>query len=147
MRQRVSLRTIARLAASLSVLAALSCVDRLPDQDLRILSAVPIDRVSASVLWDDFQKDAEAAGRRYRGQPLVVTGPSPTLIDEGPGRRFLRYVLTGGRDGAIQASLLDEQAEAILAAATSGQRVDVKCFCEGLSRETKEIVLKSCVAP
>lgn len=136
-----------RAAAAILLLAGMSCVDSLPDQDLRILSATPIDRVSVSVLWDDFQKNSAAAGRRYEGQPLVVTGLSPTHGDLRPGRRFVRYVLTGDRDGAVQANLLDEQAEAILALAKSGGRVELKCFCEGFNKDAKEIVLKSCVAP
>jgi hypothetical protein len=119
------------------------CVNTLPDQDLRILEANPVDRLSVPVLWEDYQKDAAAADRRYRGQAIVVTG-SPTEVGTGePGRRFIRFAVADQK-GAVRASLLDDQAEAILTAAKEASRVTLKCFCEGLAGD---IVLKSCVAP
>lgn len=137
-----------RRAASVGAIACLAalaaaCVDRLPEQDLRILEAVPTERLSAALLWEDYQKDAAAADRRYRGKAIVITG-SPADVGTGePGQRFIRFV-AADRKGAVRANLLDEQAESILGAAKGAARVTLKCFCEGLEGD---IVLKSCVAP
>jgi hypothetical protein len=140
---RLRLRAGAASAAVVLTLGAIGCVDRLPDQDLRILAAVPVDRLSASLLWDDYQKDAAAANRRLRGQAIVITGTTPELGSGEPGQRFVRYVLPD-KKGAVRANLLDDQAPTILAAAKGAERVTLKCFCEGLAGD---VILKSCVSP
>lgn len=127
------------------LVSAAGCVDQLPAQDLRILSAVPVDRVSVSLLWDDYRKDQAAMDRRYRGQAIVITGTKPAVSDAGAGARSLRFVLGGGRDGAVQAGLLDDQAEAILSSVRTAERVTLKCFCQG--QVGKDVILRSCVAP
>lgn len=135
-------RVLAAAAAAVSVVA---CVDRLPAQDLRILSAVPIERLSVSLLWDDYQKDSAATGRKYRAQAVVVTGTPPITPGSGAGGHFLRFELGKPRDGAVQAYLLDEQADALSTSAKGAERVSLKCFVEG--PEGRDIVLRSCVAP
>jgi hypothetical protein len=121
-----------------------ACTDRLPDQDLRILSASPVERLSAAVLWDDFHKSAADASARYHGRAIVVTGAKPELGSGQPGQRFVRFVVADSK-GAVRANLLDEQAEAILGAAKESPRVTLKCFCDGLAGA--EVVLRSCVMP
>lgn len=123
---------------------ACACTESLPEQDLRILTAAPVERLSAALLWDDYQKDAVAAASRYRGRAIVVTGQQPEMGSGEPGQRFVRFV-NADKKGAVRAVLLDEQAEAILAGAKSSARVTLKCFCEGLA--ATEVVLRSCVAP
>jgi hypothetical protein len=120
-----------------------ACVDRLPDQDLRILTATPVERLSVGLLWDDYQKDRAAADSRFLGKAVVITG---TVADAGsgePGRRVLVFNRTNGPAG-IRATLLDEQAATILEGVKTNPRVALKCFCEGL---TDVVVLKSCVNP
>ena len=139
-------RRAQRAAAGLVVLAvvlASSCVDQLPDQDLRILAATPVERLSATLLWDDYQKDAADADRRYRGKAIVVTGLATEVGSGDPGQRFVRFVVAD-KKGAVRANLLDEQASSILAAAKEASRVTLKCFCEGLGGD---LILKSCVTP
>jgi hypothetical protein len=132
------------LAAGLCLAgSAASCTDQLPDQDLRIVEANPVERLSATLLWEDYQKDADAADRRYRGSAIVITG-APTEVGSGePGQRFVRFVVAD-RKGAVRAYLLDEQAESILGSAKGAPRLTLKCFCQGLAGD---IVLKSCVTP
>ena len=129
-------------AAAVFVTAA-ACVDRLPDQDLRILTATPTERLSAALLWDDYQQDRAAADRRYRGRAIVVTGTATTIGSGEPGQRFLVFARPEG-PGGVRAYLLDDQATAILTAAKENPKVALKCFCEGL---TDVVVLKSCVNP
>jgi hypothetical protein len=126
-----------------TVVFAAACTTRLPDQDLRILDAAPVERLSAAILWGDFQKDAAAANRRFHGQAIVVTGQDRELGSDEPGRRFVRFLVADGK-GAVRAHLLDEQASTILAAAEQSPRVTLKCFCEGLAGD---VILRSCVAP
>ena len=59
---------------------ALSCVSNLPDQDLRILTAQPAAKLSASDLWKDFEADASAARSRYFGKAIDVSD-SPTGVE------------------------------------------------------------------
>jgi hypothetical protein len=44
----------------------------------------------------------------------------------------------------VQANLLEERARGVLADATAGQRITLRCFCEGLQTN---VVLKSCIRP
>jgi hypothetical protein len=132
---------VATLTLALTVGAA--CTRRLPDQDVRILDAPPVERLSADVLWNDFQTDADAANRRFHGQALVITGQHPEIGSGEIGQRYIRFVVADGK-GAVRAQLLDDQADAILKSAHESSRVTLKCFCEGLAGD---VILKSCVEP
>ena len=125
-----------------AILLAVGCVDRLPDQDLRILTAPPAAKLSASDLWKDFQADAGAAGSRYFGKAVDVSD-RPTAIDAEPpaGPRIL-FVQAGER--GVVARLLDEKAAETLKDVKVGERLTLRCFCEGLDAN-KDVVLKSCV--
>jgi hypothetical protein len=129
------------IAGTLSVSAA--CMDRLPDQDLRILAATPVARLSADILWQEYQADSAAADRAYWGKAIVVTG---TVTHTGDANVPTdRFVLFGQNETfGVRANLLDDHAEAILAEATADRRFTLKCFCDGLSGH---VVLKSCVKP
>jgi tRNA_anti-like len=135
------LRSAVAIGTTTAALAA--CVDRLPDQDLRILSAAPVERLSATLLFDDYQKDRSAADARYRGRAVALTG---TVIEIGSGEPGQRFVVFGQPDKkpVVRANLLDDQSAAILGAAKENPRLTLKCFCEGL---TDLVVAKSCVQP
>ena len=45
---------------------------------------------------------------------------------------------------AVEARLLDDQADAILEAAVVGEKVTLRCYCAGLSGH---VVLTSCIKP
>jgi hypothetical protein len=129
------------IACALSVSAA--CMDRLPDQDLRILSATPVARLSADILWQEYQADRDAADRNYWGKPIVVTGTvTATGAADVPTDGYVLF----GQDETfgVRANLLEDQAVAIMAEVAPDRRLTLKCFCEGLSGH---VVLKSCVKP
>lgn len=133
-----------RPIATLLVAAAfgVGCVDRLPDQDLRIIPAVAVAKMSAGDLWKDYQKDARAADRMYRGRAVEISGNVSAASEPGASGRWLMFIEQA--PNGVRANLLDDQATDILAAAAPGQRVTLKCFCEGLSGD---VILKSCVRP
>ena len=123
-----------------AVLAA-SCADTLPDQDLRILGAVPVAKMSADILWQEYQADAAAAGERYWGKAVEITGG----VTSADSDTIDAYVLFGQTEAyGVRANLLDDQAAAIIDAARVGERLTVKCFCAGLDGH---VILKSCVLP
>lgn len=117
------------------------CTDELPDQDLRILEAAPVERLSAALLWQDFQTARDQAESRYNGKAVVVIGEvtGSGTSEAGEAHVFFAQTPTAG----VYAGLLAEQASSILAGIGENPRVRLKCFCEGL---TTNVVLKSCVA-
>ena len=117
-----------------------ACVDRLPDQDLRILAATPAARLSADILWKDYQSDPKQADRNYFGKPIVISGVVTAVGTDAPTDR---YVLFGQTEKfGVRANLLDEQAAGILGAIPADKHLTLKCFCEGISGH---VILKSCV--
>lgn len=154
--------------ASLTVTAlAVSCARTLPDQDRRIVSAGADAKLSADLLWKEFQASVPAATRKYHGRVVIVSGvvtadamPPPNSVDGtsvapvaagsdadataaqmrlGPSVLFAE---AGGR--GIVGYLLVDQAQAITKTAAPGQRLTLKCFCEGFNMN---VILKSCVKP
>jgi hypothetical protein len=123
------------------VLAGVSCARTLPDQDRRILSVVPGAKLSTDVLWKDFQTDGSGAARRYHGQAIIISGVVTRVDHTGSSTAIF---FSGTADRGILANLLDDDAAAIAKAATPGDRLTLKCFCEGFDGN---VVLKSCVKP
>jgi hypothetical protein len=119
-----------------------ACVDRLPDQDLRILTATPSAKLSADLLWKAFQDNAADARRTYFGKVIEVTGTATVVGTDAPTDR---YVLFGQTDKfGIRANLLDERAREILSSIPDSRRLTLRCFCDGLNGN---VVLKSCIKP
>ena len=135
--RRLPLVTLALL------IATAGCARTLPDQDRRIVSTAPDARVSADILWKDFQTSRSDAARKYHGAALVVSG-NVTAIYQSVIASSIFFGQSGDR--GISAHLLDDSAMDVVKAATQGQRLTLKCFCEGLD-ETGNVVLKSCVKP
>jgi len=126
------------------VLVLVSCVRTLPDQDRRIVSAPADAKMSADMLWKEFQARGSEAGRQYHGRAVVISGVVGSMTKataETPASVFFKQTAD---DHGIVASQLDDQAEAILKGASAGDRMTLKCFCEGLAGN---LVLKSCVKP
>jgi len=130
-------RTVSLVVAAL-VLAA--CADRLPDQDRRITEATPAAKLSVDVLWSEYQADAKAADRKYWGKAVDVSGQVTSVETTAP-RRLL---FEAPPPQAVEARLLDDQADAILASAAAGERITLRCYCAGLSAR---VVLTSCIRP
>lgn len=133
-----------RLAVVFALLASVSCVDHLPDQDLRVLTALPFAKLSASDLWKDFQADAAAARSRYFGRAIDVSD-SPTAVEpQASGGARLLFAQAGER--GVVARLLDDRSAETLKEAKVGTRLTLRCFCDGLDGN-KDVLLKSCIRP
>jgi putative nucleic acid binding protein len=137
MRERTS--CVAVLALFLTLGSA--CADRLPDQDLRILQATPVAKLTVELLWTEYQADRRAADRKYWGQAIEVSGKISS-VEPNPPR--IMFVQPTKPQTGIQANLLEERARGVLADAAVGQRITLRCFCEGLQTN---VVLKSCIRP
>ena len=129
------------LVVSVSLVAA-ACAEHLPDQDLRILATPPAAKLSADDLWKDFQKDPAAARRQYFGQAIDV---SARISSIQPDLTKMPHIFFGqeGTPG-VRARLLDEKAAEIIKDAKAGERITLRCFCEGLN-DKQDVLLKSCI--
>ena len=105
------------------------------------MSVVPGAKLSTDVLWKDFQADGPGASRRYHGQAIIISGVVTRVDHSGPSTAIF---FSGAADRGILANLLDDDAATIAKTATPGDRLSLKCFCEGLDGN---VVLKSCVKP
>lgn len=130
-----------RIGAVFALGALAACADRLPDQDLRILSATPAAKLSTDVLWSDYQADRRAADRKYWGTAVEITGKVSAVSQSPPRIMFLQ---SDKPAAGIEARLLDDRAAATLASSPAGERVTLRCFCEGLQTN---VILKSCIKP
>jgi hypothetical protein len=136
-------RAIWCLSFALAALAA-GCADRLPDQDLRILSAGSAAKLSSDDLWQDFQKDAKAARRRYFGEAIDVSGKIMS-IDVTAGKPPTILFSAADQHG-VRARLLDDRAADIVKNAPVFSRITLRCYCEGFD-DQQNVVLKSCIKP
>jgi hypothetical protein len=120
-----------------------ACVDRLPDQDRRILGATPVAKLPVADLSKEFQASRADANRKYWGKAVEVTGD---VSASAPVNGTTTSLVFADKSGAAlaEAWLLDDQAAAIVAGLAQNRRVRLKCYCEGL---TTKVVLKSCVRP
>lgn len=136
--------TFQRAAFTLAALAASSaaCVDRLPDHDLRILSATAIAKMPAEDLARDYQTDKAAADRQYWGKAIEISGDVASTRESATGPVLVFVDKTGAE--IVEAALLDDGAAAIVESVGKSRRVRLKCYCDGL---TTKVVLKSCVLP
>jgi len=145
MRHPRAVHMIRRRAAiaglALGACLAAACADTLPEQDLRIVDAAPTAKLSADILWTEYGTDAAAADSAYWGKAIEVTG-TVTAADSDV---VDAYVLFGQTEEAgVMAHALDEQAAAIVEAASVGEKLTLKCFCAGFDGN---VVQRSCVLP
>src|SRR5688500_17017937 len=114
---RVILVTVVAAAS----LCGAACVNRLPEQDRRILVATAVEKLTADDLWKDFQENPAAARQKYWGKAIEISGKATrTDAQDSPSA----YVFFGQTDQlGVRANLLDDQAAEIIAAAQSGSRI------------------------
>jgi len=127
------------LVAAIVIASGVACGPAVSDHDNRIFATPASLKLSAVDLSGAYLSDAGAADGRYRGRVLEVSG----VIDKvGAG---VSLTLKGAEKGPIvEASLHEDVAAEMKKTMADGQRVMIKCFCEGLSQAVR---LKSCVAP
>ena len=130
----------AGVAIAAIAIALVACGPAVSDHDNRIFATPASLKLSASDLSGAYLSDAGAADGRYRGRVLEVSG----VIDKanaGTGSLTMKGVENGP---VVEASLHEDVAAEMKKTMADGQRVMLKCFCEGLSQAVR---LKSCVAP
>ena len=128
---------------ALSVMVVSACTDRLPDQDLRIVEAQPSAKLSAPDLWKDYQTDPAAAGRRYFGKAIDVSAVI-TSVDVNPATANIFFAQTS--ENGVRGRLLDERIAQTTKDVKAGDRITLRCFCEGIDAK-KDVLLKSCIRP
>jgi len=127
------------------VLLASACAEHVPEQDLRILAvATPFAKLSADDLWKDFQRDPSAARRQYFGQAIDVSAEI-TSFEANLAKMPHIFFGQSGTPG-VRARLLDDRAAETVKEIKVGDRITLRCFCEGLD-EKQDVVLKSCIRP
>jgi hypothetical protein len=134
---------VSRWLLLVALSAAAGCVDRLPDQDLRILTATAVAKLPVDALVGDYRADRGAADRQYWGKPIEVSG-EVSATRESPTGPVLVFVDKSGAE-IVEAMLLADQAKAIVDAVGQSKRIRLKCYCDGLG--TTSVQLKSCVLP
>ena len=127
------------LAITVVAASGLACGPAVSDHDNRIFAIPASIKLSAVDLSTAYVSDAGAADSRYRGRVLEVSGVIGK-VNTGGGS----LTMAGGEKGPIvEASLHEDVAAEMLKKLAEGQRVIIKCFCEGLNQQVR---LKSCVA-
>lgn len=105
------------------------------------MQAVSIAKMSTDDLWKDYQQSVKEADAKYWGKAVEVSG-IVSAVDRGTSSQI---VFGQAPDVRVRARLLDDTAQDLLAAAAEGQRIRLKCFCEGF--KDAAVLLKSCVKP
>jgi len=95
-------------------------------------------KLSATELAAGYAADRATTDDLYRGKVLEVSGTIAS-VDQASNT-----IVMAGSDQAVWASLHEDVAADVLKAAAQGQRITLKCFCEGLETQ---VHLKSCVPP
>jgi hypothetical protein len=119
------------------------CAQTLPEHDNRIFTAVPVAKLSAADLVQAFTSDPAAAGNRFVGRAVEISGVIEGL-PEAPvaGTAFL--LTAGDAPPHVRALFHEDRAVEAFAGLANGQRVTIRCFCEGMN---EHVQLKSCVVP
>jgi hypothetical protein len=128
------------LATTIAAMLVIGCGPAVSDHDNRIFATPASIKLSAADLSNAYASGAGVADGKYRGHVLEVSG----VIDKvHPGAGMV--MLKGAEKGPlVEASLHEDVATELLKPMADGQRVMLKCFCEGLNETVR---LKSCVAP
>lgn len=130
----------ARWAVLLVLAVCIACAPSVSDHDNRIFAAPASVKLSASDLSVAYAADRAGADDRYRGRVIEISG---VVRNPRPGDRVLTLV-AGEAGQTVEASLHEDAAAEVLTTVADGQRVTLKCFCEGFDQRVR---LKSCVAP
>ena len=97
----------------------------------------PIATVDASALWEEFTSDPLAAGQKYKGEVLTVTGP---VYDAGVDNKGRDFVSLGG---PLEVTCFIEPDQvAKLAALPRGQPIRVTGRCDG---SVGFVIIRKCV--
>ena len=136
---------VRRLTTLVAIALAVGCARTLPEQDRRILSAVAVMKLPVEDLWKEYQQNAADANSRYWGKAIEVSGKVAGKVTGVAASKTASQILFGPvPDAQVRANLLDDQAAELLSLAVEGQRIRLKCYCDGFKGA---VILKSCVKP
>ena len=138
--RRPSLQTRRLIVVMIAAASALACGPAVSDHDNRIFATPASIKLSAADLSTAYGADAGAADGRYRGHVLEVSG----VIDKVPSSGVSLTLRGADKGPLVEASLHEDVAAEMLKTMADGQRVTIKCFCEGLNQHVR---LKSCAPP
>jgi hypothetical protein len=128
------------VVTSIALTLSVACGPAVSDHDNRIFATPASIKLSAVDLSAAYSSAIGAADGKYRGHVLEVSG----VVDKAPPGGG-KVMLKGAEKGPlVEASLHEDIAGELLKTMADGQRVMLKCFCEGLNQTVR---LKSCVAP
>jgi hypothetical protein len=138
---------IRRVACVAALVLAASCARTVPNHDDRVITTPPVAKMSAVDMAAAFQKDATGASRQYWGKVVEVTDPVATVNKDNPAQPYIVFKTPGPI--SVEAHLHDDHAAAILEKVVEGERITLRCLCEGVKTESMRttVVLKSCVKP
>jgi hypothetical protein len=108
------------------------------DHDNRIFSSPASVKLSATDLSASYAANKGDADGRYRGRVLEISGIVASVVEPSA------VIVMAGVEPQVRASLHEDTSEELLKTVSAGQRITLKCFCEGLDGQ---VGLKSCVAP
>ena len=135
--------TPAALVVALAMLGGCAA-DHLPDQDLRIVNTPAAFKMPPDELWKEFNRDPKAARSRYFGQAIDISGKVVAIQPDAT--KVPVFFFANPAEKGLRARLLDERAADIVKNAKPGDRITLRCFCEGLTAE-QNLLLKSCIQP
>lgn len=115
-----------------------ACAPSVSDHDNRIFALPASAKLSATDLSASYVINSSASDELYRGRVLEVSGTIGSVVEEA------RMFIMAGPEPVVWVSLHEDAAAEILRTATKGQRITLKCFCEGLD---EQVHLKSCIVP
>lgn len=117
-----------------------ACTPAVSDHDNRIFAMAASVKLSSGELSSAYKASASDADGRYQGRVVEISGVVRGIQPEAGV-----VTLAGAEAGpAIEASIHDDVSAQVLKTMADGQRITLKCFCEGL---TQQVRLKSCVTP
>jgi len=139
-------RRVAVLAAAITLaVAGLSaCGPAVSDHDNRIFALAASVKLSAADLSSTYGADSAMADGRYRGRVLEISGEVTRVQPAAPPATAVVTLKGGDASPLVEASLHEDAGAEMLKTIAEGQRITLKCFCEGLDQRVR---LKSCVPP
>jgi len=129
---------LAAIGLSAIVGSLSACGPSVSNHDNRIFAMAASVKLSATDLAASYVLNSGAADELYRGRAVEISGTVGS-VDEAS-----KTVIMAGPEPVVWASLHEDVAAELIKTTVQGQRITLKCFCEGLDTQ---VHLKSCVAP
>jgi hypothetical protein len=95
-------------------------------------------------LWKEFQRDPTGAQKKYFGQAIDLA--AKVVAVQPDANKIPVVFFSNPSEKGLRARLLDERATEVVKNAVPGNRITLRCFCEGLTAENN-LLLKSCIQP